>query len=53
MEVHVTLRSDKADQFDRIKEDLEDRLGHEPTNADLVAFLMAEYESERNERVLP
>lgn len=53
MKHDITLRDDKADQFQRVKEDVEERLGHEPTNADVVGFLMAEYEAERDERVLP
>lgn len=42
----VTLYGDRADQFREIRGDLEDRLGHEPTNAQVIGLLMSAWSPE-------
>jgi hypothetical protein len=40
----ATLYGDRAEQFREIKDDLEDVLGHEPRNAQVVELMMADFE---------
>ncbi|QSG06463.1 hypothetical protein [Halapricum desulfuricans] len=40
----VTLYGDRAEQFRSIKDDLEDVLGHEPPNAQVVGLMMADFD---------
>lgn len=40
----VTLYGDRAEQFRDIKDSLEDVLGHEPRNAQVVELMMADFD---------
>jgi hypothetical protein len=42
----VTLYGDRAEQFRRIAGRLEEVLGHEPTNAQVMGLLMASFDPE-------
>lgn len=44
MRIDISLRASKADQFERIQENLEKRRGHDLSRADVVGALMAEFE---------
>jgi hypothetical protein len=43
MVVHVKLYGGKADLFENLKAELEDDIGYEPTNPEVVGELMASY----------
>lgn len=45
MRIDVTLRGERAEQFRRIETKVEERLGHEPTRAQVLGYLMAEFEA--------
>ncbi|QCS43409.1 hypothetical protein FEJ81_14000 [Natrinema versiforme] len=44
MRIDVSLRGSKADQFERIKEHLEERRGHDLSRTEVAGILMAEFE---------
>lgn len=41
--VHVKLYGSKADRFESIKEALTEELGYEPTNPEVIGYLMGAY----------
>lgn len=41
MTVHIKLYGSKADRFTDIKQELEEQLGYEPSNPEVVGILMA------------
>lgn len=41
MPVHIKLYGSKGERFEAIKRDLTGRLGYEPSNPEVVGFLMA------------
>lgn len=41
MPSHIKLYGDKSDKFERLKEDLTEQLGYEPSNPEVVGLLMA------------
>lgn len=43
MPTHIKLYSEKRERFEEIKRDLTEQLGFEPTNPEVVGFLVAEY----------
>jgi hypothetical protein len=45
MPSHIKLYGGRGDRFEEIKDALTDRLGYEPTNAEVIGILMAEYPS--------
>lgn len=47
MTVHIKLYSSKADRFEDIKAELTDELGYEPSNPEVVGFLMASLDIDR------
>lgn len=47
MTSHIKLYGSKSDRFENIKEDLEDHLGYEPSNPEVVGLLMARYDGEQ------
>ena len=47
MRHQITLTGEQAEQFGRIKQELTESFGHEPTNARVVAFMMAGFDSEQ------
>lgn len=44
MRRQITLRNEKAEQFDRIKQKIADRVGYEPTNTEVVTHLLMHYD---------
>jgi len=42
---HIKLHGGKADRFTTIKQELADELGYEPSNPEVVGYLMAFYHS--------
>lgn len=40
----ITLYGDRAEQFRQKRDELEDVLGHEPHNAQVVALMMADFD---------
>lgn len=46
MTSHIKLYGSKSELFEGIKEDLEEELGYEPTNPEVLGLIMAEYEGE-------
>lgn len=45
MPSHIKLYGGRGERFEEIKAALTDRLGYEPTNAEVIGILMAEYSS--------
>ena len=45
MTSHIKLYGSKSDRFEEIKETMEERLGYEPSNPEVVGLIMAAYES--------
>lgn len=43
---NITLYGDRAEQFRNIKDDLEDVLGHEPRNSQVLELMMADFDSD-------
>jgi len=43
MTSHIKLYGSKSDRFEQIKENLEQTLGYEPSNPEVIGLLMAEY----------
>lgn len=46
MTSHIKLYGSKSDRFEEIKERMEERLGYEPSNPEVVGLIMAAYESD-------
>lgn len=46
MPIHIKLYSEKQTRFEEIKRDLTEELGYEPTNPEVIGFLMAQYREE-------
>lgn len=46
MASHIKLYSGKARRFEEIKHHLEDELGYEPTNPEVIGMLMSLYDAE-------
>lgn len=44
MRRQISLYNEKAEEFDKIKEAMEDRLGYEPSNTDVVQHLIMHYD---------
>lgn len=52
MRCQITLRSDDADWWEDLKEEVaEQRDGNEPTNAELARMMMEQFESDRRGRL--
>ena len=49
MTSHIKLYGSKSDRFEEIKERMEERLGYEPSNPEVVGLIMATYESQNGE----
>lgn len=43
---HIKLYGTKDERFREIKEQLHDELGYEPSNPEVVGFLMAKYDAD-------
>jgi len=43
MTLHIKLYGTKGNRFEEIKRSLTDELGYEPTNPEVIGFLMARY----------
>lgn len=43
MPVHIKLRSSKGERFERIKRQLSEEMGYEPTNPEVLGILMASH----------
>lgn len=43
MPSHIKLYGGRGERFEEIKDAMTDRLGYEPTNAEVIGILMAEY----------
>lgn len=46
MTSHIKLYGGKGERFQEIKSELEEKLGYEPTNPEVVGFLMGEFSME-------
>jgi hypothetical protein len=46
--VHIKLHGEKGDRFEEIKCDLTDHLGYEPSNPEVVGFLMGNFGQPRS-----
>lgn len=46
MASHIKLYSGKAQRFEEIKQHIEDKLGYEPTNPEVIGILMGLYDAE-------
>ncbi|WP_299331829.1 hypothetical protein [Haloplanus sp.] len=44
MTVHIKLYGEKGERFEEIKRDLTDHLGYEPSNPEVVGFLMGDFD---------
>lgn len=53
MPSHIKLYSEKQERFEEIKRDLTEELGYEPTNPEVIGFLMARYGEEADRRPDP
>lgn len=47
MTSHIKLYGSKSTRFEQLKEELQEHLGYEPSNPEVVGFLMASYAPER------
>jgi len=45
MTSHIKLYGGKSNRFQEIKEDLEENLGYEPSNPEVIGLLMADWRS--------
>lgn len=45
MTSHIKLYGGKGDRFEAIKTELEERLGYEPTNPEVMGFLMSQFKT--------
>jgi hypothetical protein len=50
MPTHIKLYSEKQNRFEEIKRHLADELGYEPTNPEVIGFLMAQYQGQADSR---
>lgn len=50
MPVHIKLRSSKGERFERIKRQLSEEMGYEPTNPEVLGIIMAHYDLEESSR---
>ncbi len=50
MPTHIKLYSEKQNRFEEIKRDLTEELGYEPTNPEVIGFLMAQYRGQTDSR---
>lgn len=50
MPTHIKLYSEKRDRFEEIKRDLTEELGYEPTNPEVIGFIMARYGEQADRR---
>lgn len=48
--MHIKLRSSKGERFERIKRQLSEEMGYEPTNPEVLGIIMAHYELEESSR---
>ncbi|MHC3438681.1 hypothetical protein ACYJ1Y_11430 [Natrialbaceae archaeon A-gly3] len=46
MTTHIKLYGSKSDRFEDIKTAMEEQLGYEPSNPEVVGLMMAAYESD-------
>lgn len=44
MTVHIKLYGEKGERFEEIKDDLTEHLGYEPSNPEVVGFLMGGFD---------
>jgi hypothetical protein len=44
MTVHIKLYGEKGERFEEIKRDLTEHLGYEPSNPEVVGFLMGDFD---------
>ncbi|AGB36136.1 hypothetical protein [Natronococcus occultus] len=49
MTSHIKLYGSKSDRFEEIKHRMEERLGYEPSNPEVVGLMMATYEDDGTE----
>ncbi|WMT10371.1 hypothetical protein NP511_22840 (plasmid) [Natrinema thermotolerans] len=49
MRIDVTLRGSKAEQWNRIQEELEERRGHELKRSEVAGIVMADFEQSLEE----
>lgn len=49
MTSHIKLYGSKSDRFEEIKHRMEERLGYEPSNPEVVGLMMATYEADGTE----
>jgi len=45
---HIKLYGSKSDRFEEIKTKMEQQLGYEPSNPEVVGLIMAAYETNEN-----
>lgn len=50
MTTNIKLYGSKSARFEEIKEDITERLGYEPSNAEVMGLLMANYPEEGEDR---
>ena len=48
MTSHIKLYGSKSDRFEEIKRTMEEQLGYEPSNPEVVGLIMATYESDED-----
>ncbi len=48
MTSHIKLYGSKSSRFEEIKTSMEQQLGYEPSNPEVVGLIMAAYETEEN-----
>lgn len=53
MASHIKLSGGKAERFEEIKNQLQDELGYEPTNPEVVGVLMGMYTGDDDENDHP
>ena len=46
MTSHIKLYGSKSDRFEEIKRTMEEQLGYEPSNPEVVGLIMAAYEAD-------
>ena len=46
MTSHIKLYGSKADRFEMIKSDMTSRFGYEPSNPEVLGYLMANYDTD-------
>lgn len=48
----VTLYGDRAERFREIQEDITDRLGYEPSNAETIGIIMSKWDESEKPNLL-